>query len=73
MSRSQNSFIKKQKEKKKQKKKEEKQERKEIRRENARNGTLDEMMAYVDEYGNILDSPPEEPKKKKEDTDESDA
>ena len=59
MARSQNSFIKKQKEKKRMKKKEEKQEKKELRKEQSKGGNLDDMIAYVDEYGNILDSPPE--------------
>ncbi len=60
MARSQNAFNKKQKEKNRQQKKKEKQERKEERRANAQAGTLENMMAYVDEYGNILDAPPEE-------------
>ncbi len=66
MGRSQNSFMKKQREKKKQKKKEEKMERKKERQENSTGGSLDEMIAYVDEFGNISDTPPEPPKEKKE-------
>ncbi|MDF9797719.1 S-adenosylmethionine hydrolase [Catalinimonas alkaloidigena] len=60
MGRSQNSFMKKQREKKKQKKKEEKMQRKQERQENSSGGALDEMVAYVDEYGNITSTPPEE-------------
>ncbi len=60
MGRSQNSFMKKQREKKKQKKKEEKVQRKQERQENAGGGSLDEMIAYVDEFGNILSEPPKE-------------
>ncbi|SDK76878.1 hypothetical protein SAMN05421823_103512 [Catalinimonas alkaloidigena] len=60
MSRSQNSFIKRQKEKKRQKKKEEKMQRKKERQENSSGGTLPEMLAFVDEFGNITDTPPEE-------------
>lgn len=62
MSRSQNSFIKNQKEKKRLQKRKEKEERKKERQENnAKGGDLSDMIAYVDEYGNIVDSPPEEP------------
>ncbi|MBU2913152.1 MULTISPECIES: cold-shock protein [Reichenbachiella] len=60
MSRSQNSFIKFQKEKKKRIKKKEKEERKLERKENSKGGNLDEMLAYVDEFGNILEEPPVE-------------
>lgn len=67
MGRSQNSFMKKQREKKKQKKKEEKMEKKKERQENATGGSLEEMIAYVDEFGNIVDTPPEEPKKEEKD------
>lgn len=60
MGRSQESFSKKEKEKKRLKKKKEKEERKEERQANSKKGkSLDEMMAYVDEYGNILDAPPD--------------
>lgn len=61
MSKSQNSFIKRQKEKKRQMKKKEKFERKMERKENNdKGGTLEDMIAYVDEFGNIVDEPPEE-------------
>ena len=69
MGRSQNSFIKLQKEKKKQMKKQEKLEKKKERQENNLKGAgLDDMIAYVDEFGNIVDEKPEEPKPKKEET-----
>ncbi|QEC52605.1 putative cold-shock DNA-binding protein [Anseongella ginsenosidimutans] len=60
MGRSQESFSKKEKEKKRLKKKKEKEEKREERQANSKKGKgLDEMMAYVDEYGNILDAPPD--------------
>ena len=65
MGRSQNKFLKKEREKKKQQKKKLKQEKKEERKANATSGELDEMMAYLDENGNIVDTP-QEAKKKKE-------
>ncbi len=65
MAKSQNQFMKKQREKQKQRKKDDKQKRKQERQENSTNGTLDEMIAYVDDFGNITDTPPEEPKKEK--------
>lgn len=62
MSKSQNSFIKNQKVKKKMLKKKEKEERKKERQENNnKGGDLSDMMAYVDELGNIVSEPPEEP------------
>ncbi|QSE96316.1 cold-shock protein [Fulvivirga lutea] len=66
MGRSQNTFLKKEREKKKLQKRKEKQEKKEERKANSTSGDLDEMMAYLDENGNIVDSPPDETKKKKE-------
>jgi hypothetical protein len=60
MGRSQNSFIKQQKEKKKQMKKKDKEERKKDREENNLKGAgLEGMMAYLDENGNIVDEKPE--------------
>ena len=59
------SFNKKEKEKLKAKKKKEKLERKEARKEQKRAGNdLDAMMAYIDENGNIVDTPPDPTKKK---------
>jgi hypothetical protein len=69
MARSQNSFIKKELEKKKKKKREEKEQRKQQRQENSTGGGLDNMMAYVDEFGRITSTPPvpkNEPVVKKE-------
>ena len=61
MGSTQNRFIKQQKEKKKQQKKKEKEERKKERQENnLKGGDLSDMMAYVDEFGNITSEPPEE-------------
>ena len=64
------SFSKKEKEKKRLKKRKEKQERKEERQNNSQGGGLDNMMAYVDEFGNITDTPPD-PTVKKEEIDAS--
>lgn len=60
MGRSQNSFMKKQKEKKRAMKKKEKMEKKQERKENNdKGGSLEDMIAYVDEFGNIVDEKPE--------------
>ena len=67
MGRSQETFNKREKEKKRLKQKKEKQERKEERRANAAGGGLENMMAYVDEFGNITDTPPDPAKKQKVD------
>ena len=56
-----NAYIKKQKEEKKRKKREEKKKKKEERRSQAVPG---DMMAYLDEDGNIISTPPEEIVKK---------
>jgi len=60
MARSNNSFIKKLKEEKKRKKKEEKFKKKLERKNAPSSGDLDDMLAYVDEEGNITTEPPEE-------------
>lgn len=65
MGRSQESFSKREKEKKRQKRKEDKQKKKEERKANSDGGGLDNMIAYVDEYGNITDTPPPEKDPKK--------
>ena len=62
MSKSNNSFIKKQKELVRKKKREEKMEKKIERKKNATGGDLESMMAYVDEFGNITSTPPEKMK-----------
>ena len=65
MGRSQETFGKKDNEKKKQKKKTEKEERKVERQANAKSGqNLDDMLAYVDENGNISTTPPDPSKKR---------
>lgn len=50
--------------KKKLEKKQEKQKRKEERKANGGSGSFDEMIAYVDENGVIVDTPPEPVNKK---------
>ncbi len=65
MGRSQETVGKKEKEKKKAQKKKEKEGRKEDRKTNNNKGkSLDDMMAYIDENGNISSTPPD-PRKKK--------
>ena len=65
MGRAQESFGKKENEKKRQKKRTEKEERKEERKASAKSGqSLDEMLAYVDENGNIVSTPPDPSKKR---------
>jgi S-adenosylmethionine hydrolase len=59
MAKSNNAFIKKQKEFQRKKKQQEKMERKKERQKNSTGGDLENMMAYVDEYGNITSTPPE--------------
>ncbi|HLO39291.1 MAG TPA: hypothetical protein VK173_12395, partial [Lacibacter sp.] len=52
-------WNKKEREKKKQQTKKEKEERKQERKENSKTKTLDDMLAYVDENGNISATPPD--------------
>jgi cold shock CspA family protein len=59
MSKSQETFGKKEKEKKRLKKRKEKAEKREERKENSKGGGLANMLAYVDEFGNISDTPPD--------------
>lgn len=63
MARSNASFNKREKEKKRLQKREEKQQRKEERKANAGGGGLDNMIAYVDEFGQITDTPPDPAKR----------
>lgn len=66
MARNKDAFNKREKEKQRQKEKQEKREKMEDRRANQSKGkSLDDMMAYVDEDGNIVSTPPD-PSKKKE-------
>ena len=65
MSKKQKAFIKKQKAELKRRKQKEKLEKKLARKEQPKSGDLEDMMAYVDEFGNISETPPEpEPPKK---------
>jgi cold shock CspA family protein len=57
MGRSQETFSKKDKEKNKIKKRQEKMLKKEERKANSKGGGLENMMAYLDENGNITDTP----------------
>ena len=65
MAKSQDTFNKKEKEKKRLKKRKDKAEKKEERKANSEGGGLENMMAYVDEDGNLTDTPPDPTKKKK--------
>lgn len=62
MAKSQATFMKKQLEKNRLKKREEKEQRKQERQQNAGSGDLENMMAYVNEFGEITSTPPD-PKK----------
>jgi len=65
MARSKESSNKREKEKQRQKEKREKQEKMEERRANQAKGkSLDDMLAYVDENGNISSTPPDPTKRK---------
>src|SRR5215210_2697940 len=65
MGKSQETFNKKENEKKRIKKRQDKEEKKEERQANSKKGkSLEEMMAYIDENGNISSTPPD-PRKKK--------
>ena len=59
MAKSNNSFIKKLKAEKKRKKRLEKIQKRHSRKDDATDGSLENMMAYVDEFGNITSEPPE--------------
>jgi cold shock CspA family protein len=63
MGRSQETFGKKEREKKKAKKRKEKEEAKMARKEEGKS-SFDDMIAYVDENGMIVDTPPDPTKKK---------
>ena len=71
MGRSTETFSKKEKEKKRIKKALDKKEKAEDRKSNSTKGkSLDEMMAYIDENGNISSTPPDPGKKVKFNTDD---
>ena len=59
MSRSQETFNKKEVRNKKEKKRKDKEARKLERKEREKKGGLDDMMAYVDSNGNIVSTPPD--------------
>lgn len=65
MAKSQDTFNKKEKEKKRLKKRQDKALKKEERKQNSEGGGLENMMAYVDEFGNLTDTPPDPTIKKK--------
>jgi len=58
-------WNKKEREKKKQQNKKEKAEKKQDRKENTKVKSLDDMLAYVDENGNLSNTPPDPKKMKK--------
>ncbi len=58
MAKSNNAFIKKQKEALRKKKRQEKEEKREERKKNSKGGALEDMLVYVDEYGNFTSEPP---------------
>lgn len=65
MGKSQETYSKKEKEKKKLKKRKEKEEKREERKANSSKGqSLEDMMVYVDENGNLTSTPPDPSKKK---------
>lgn len=67
MARNQLTFKKKERAKKQQQKKQQKLEKRELNKSNNNKGkALEEMYAYVDEFGNISDTPPKQPYKFKE-------
>lgn len=63
MAKSQESFNKKQKEKKRFDKQKEKLQKSEERKKSSLGGALENMTAYVDENGNVTDTPPDPTKK----------
>ncbi len=65
MAKSQQTFNKQEKEKKRLKKRQDKKQKQEERKANPKSSGFDDMIAYVDEFGNITDTPPDPTKKKK--------
>lgn len=59
MGRSRETFGKKEVRTKKEKKRKEKAKRRQAKKEKEKSGSLDDMIAYVDEKGNITDTPPD--------------
>ena len=65
MSKSQETYSKKEKEKKKQQKRKEKEEKREERKANSKKGkSFEDMIAYVDENGQLSSTPPDPNKRK---------
>jgi cold shock CspA family protein len=64
MGRSQETFNKKEVRNKKEKKRKDKEKKKLARRDNEKGGSLDDMIAYVDENGRLSSTPPDPNKKK---------
>jgi cold shock CspA family protein len=64
MSKSQQSWSKREREKKKQKDRQDKADKKQERKANAGNKSFEDMLAYVDENGNLVDAPPDPSRKK---------
>ncbi|MDP2336082.1 MAG: cold shock domain-containing protein [Bacteroidota bacterium] len=64
MGRSQETFNKKEVRNKKEKKRKDKEKKKLTRKENEKGGSLNDMIAYVDENGMITSTPPDPTKKK---------
>lgn len=66
MGRKHETFNKKEVRLKKEKKRKEKEQKKQERKENRGGSSLDDMIAYVDEFGNITSTPPDPSQKKEE-------
>lgn len=69
MGRSQESFSKKEVRKKKEQKRKEKEKKRLARKEKEKSSSLDDMIAYVDEEGNITSTPPDPTQKEDIDPD----
>jgi cold shock CspA family protein len=64
MAKSKETWNKKETEKKKEKKRKDKEQKKEDRKANAKETTFEDMLAYVDENGNLSSTPPDPLKKR---------
>jgi len=69
MGRSQETSNKKEVKNKKDKKRKDKAKKKLIKKESGKKGTFEDMIAYVDEYGQIVDTPPDPSRKIEVDAD----
>lgn len=70
MAKSQETFSKKEKEKKRLKKRLDKEQKKEDRKVDGKGRSFEDMIAYVDEFGNITSTPPDPTKRKVIDVDQ---